>query len=243
MLFHTPQKKVANINIQLDGENIDFVEEFNYLGIIFDANLSWKPHINHITKKISRTIGIMVKLKHFLPGNILQTLYNYLVFPYLNYGILIWGTSANRLFILQKKAIRLIANMKYNAHTQPLFKHLQLLTINDVLKLQEFKCIYKLENYQLPAYFLSSMVPQQSFEIHSYNTRHSSAYRNPRSKHVFVKNSIRYRLPSILNNCPRNIYDKIHTHSYSGYMKYIKQDCINKYETICLIPNCYICQN
>lgn len=242
MLFHNPQRKVNNISIQLDGSTVEFVQEFNYLGIFFDVKLSWKSHINHTAKKVSRTIGVMNKLKYFLPGYILHTLYNSLIYPHLNYGILVWGQSATKLFKLQKKSIRLIANEKYNAHTQPLFKALQLLTINDILKLQELKFIYKLENQQLPPYFLSLMCRRQS-EIHGHDTRYSHDYRNLRSKHVFVKKSVRYRLPSILNNCPTNIKEKIYTHSYPGYVRYAKQEYIKNYDTVCQIPNCYICQN
>jgi hypothetical protein len=79
-------------------------------------------------------------------------------------------------------------------------------------------------------------------EIHSYDTRQASNYRVPLSKHVFVRNSIRHRLPTIYNNCPINIRDKVHTHSYQGFITYVKKCFIADYESICYIQNCYICQ-
>ena len=51
MLFHTPQKKVEKIKIQLDEVTIDFVNEFNYLGMFFDTNLTWALHIIILQKK------------------------------------------------------------------------------------------------------------------------------------------------------------------------------------------------
>ena len=56
------------------------------------------------SQKIAKTIGIMCKMKKFVPSIILQTIYSSLITPYLNYGILTWGTQASKLCKLQKKA-------------------------------------------------------------------------------------------------------------------------------------------
>jgi hypothetical protein len=240
MMFHTAQRQVRNININLDDANIEILSEFNYLGINFDSNLTWKSHISKVSKKVSRTIGVMTKLKKYLPTHILKTLYNSLIFPHLHYGILVWGNSANKLIKLQKKAIRVVANAKYNDHTQPLFKKLGLLTITDILRLQDLKFLYKLENGSLPTYFKSAMFIRQS-HIHNYTTRQTCDFRIPQYKHTFVLNSPRFRLPSVFNNCPPNIKEKVLTHSYSGFTKYIKHVMISNYETTCSIRNCYIC--
>ena len=62
----------------------------------------------------------MRKVKHILTRNHLLTLYYSLVYPYIDYGITLSGTShkthTNRIFIMQKKAIRIIAGAKYNAN-------------------------------------------------------------------------------------------------------------------------------
>lgn len=241
MIFHTPQKKVNKIKLQINDTEIEYVDQFDYLGIIFDSNMTWKPHLNKVSNKISRSIGVLNRLKHFLPGAILKTLYNSLIDPYLKYGIMVWGMSATRLLKLQKKAIRIISNAKYNAHTEPLFKNLEILNINDILKSQEWKFLYKMENHNLPIYFLTGMFTRQS-DIHNYDTRYSNELRNPQSKHQFVVNSVRYRLPLVYNNCPHSIKSKISTHSYPGYSKYIKKHILNNYNTLCLIQNCYVCR-
>jgi hypothetical protein len=240
--FHTKQRKIDRIEIHLDGNAVEFVEEFNYLGINLDQHLSWKSHINKVSKKISQNIGVMTRLKHYMPTYILLTLYNSLVFPYLNYGLLVWGAASCKLEKLQKMAIRTIDNAKYNAHTEPLFKKLGLLKLCDQFKLQEYNFMYKLQNELLSFYFQTSMFVRQS-DVHEHNTRHATDFRIPLSKHSFVVNSIRYRLPNVINECPNIIKQKVLTHSYPGYVKYIKQNFISNYEVICNIQNCYICQN
>ena len=132
--------------------------------------------------------------------------------------------------------------VKYNAHTEPIFKSLGLLKISDILRVIEYKLMYKLDNQLLPQNFLTGMFITNA-NIHNYNTRHAYEFRLPQSKHDFVKNSIRFRLPTIINDAPEYFKNKIQTHSLQGFTKYIKLRIIESYSSICHIPLCYICQN
>ena len=73
--------------------SLERVESTKFLGIIIDENLTWKNHIDVISKTISRNVGMLTKMKHYVPGYILYSLYCTLVLPYINYGILIWGNT------------------------------------------------------------------------------------------------------------------------------------------------------
>ena len=35
------------------------VTQFNFIGIVLSSNLKWNKHTDHISKKLSRTIGVM----------------------------------------------------------------------------------------------------------------------------------------------------------------------------------------
>ena len=111
----------------------------------------------HISKKISKTTGILCRLKRLVPQTVLLTLYNSLVLPYLNYGILIWGHKSVKLSALQKKIVRIITNSKYNAHSQPLFKKCNILQTTHLCALYELDFCYKLQHGLLPSYFNSFM--------------------------------------------------------------------------------------
>ena len=60
---------------------------------------------------------VMLKLKNFLPLHILRTLYYSMIYPHLNYGLLVLGAQCSRIVKLQKCAIRTITRSKYNAYT------------------------------------------------------------------------------------------------------------------------------
>ena len=141
MAFHMPQKKIIQPNIQINGSNIEFVDNFVFLGITINNKLNWNSHINKVTNKISKTVVILNKLRSFLPSGVLQTIYNTLILPHMTYGILAWGLHTNTIHKIQKRAIRIIAASKYNAHTEPLFKQSNLLKACDICKLQELKCL------------------------------------------------------------------------------------------------------
>ncbi len=76
MIFHTLQKNVAQLRLKIDNTLIDRVYEFNFLGLTINENLNWKSHINKIANKISKIMGILNKLKYFLPLNAKFLIYN-----------------------------------------------------------------------------------------------------------------------------------------------------------------------
>ena len=241
IVFHKPQKRFESPQLQINGTDIERVKDFNYLGILMNEHLSWKNHVTLIANKISRSIGILNKLKRFLPQVTLCLLYSSLVLSHLNYGILAWGYQTERLFKLQKKAVRLISLGKFNSHTDPFFKKLHLLKIKDIHKLQELKFYYKLKNNQLPSYFYT-MSSNASSNIHPYPTRHKHKLLLPKANHEFSKKCVRYSVIHTALESPNYITDKIKTHSLHGFSTYLKKQIIDQYEITCNINNCYVCQ-
>ena len=92
--------------INLNGQSINQSENTKFLGLIIDEKLKFKCHIKHIKSKLSKSIGILHKLKHMLPSQALLTIYQSLVIPYISYAIETWHGAPkyliNQIFILQK---------------------------------------------------------------------------------------------------------------------------------------------
>ena len=105
MTFRYPQQKIIpNLHLTFDNTVIERVQVFDFLGLIISETLDWSHHINKITNKISKTLGIMKRIKRFISKETLRTIYNSLILPHLYYGILTWGFSSYRVFNLQKKS-------------------------------------------------------------------------------------------------------------------------------------------
>ena len=111
---------------------------------MIDSDLSWKKHIDFIWHKISKSIGIIAKLRHYIPRQLLLSIYHTLITPYLTYGISAWGycakTHVNRLLILQKRAWRLIFFCRSREHAIPLFIKPNCLPISSLF-FQQLCCL------------------------------------------------------------------------------------------------------
>ena len=198
---------VSNVDIILDNTKLQRVDNTKFLGVTIDENLSWKNHIDGITKTISRNIGMINKLKFFIPERILRTLYCTLVLPYINYGILIWGkackTYLEKIHKLQKWAVRIISNSHYRSHSAPLFQKHNILNVYDSYKLELGVFMYQYVNGSLPISFNAFFTKLS--DIHKYDTRNKSNYNLTRNKKVFADKAIRTMGPILWNSLDKNI--------------------------------------
>ena len=177
--FILNKKNIENIflNIKIQGTPIEKVFDFCFLGLTINENLNWKSHLNKISNKISRTLGVMTRLKYFLTTDILRTIYNSLILPHLNYCIMVWGFECQRIQKIQKKCVRIICASKFNSHSEPLFKSLNLLKVEDIFKCQSLKFYNKHINKKLLLYFSDMFISNSS--IHDYNTRQQDLIHAP----------------------------------------------------------------
>ncbi len=130
MIFHTPLKKVDPLQLNIENTPIDIVTEFNFLGLTINEHLSWKGHIDNLANKISKTIGVLKKHKHYIPVNARIIIYNSLILS--DYCILVWVYRCERITKLQKRFVRILNLSKCNSHTEPISQTLKLLNVNDI---------------------------------------------------------------------------------------------------------------
>ena len=145
--------KDANLNLIIDNVKIEQVEHTKFLGVIINSKLTRQDHIKLVSSNVSKIVGILSKIRYDLSSEILLMLYRTLVQPYFDYYNIIWATQNNyhliNLHRRQKKALRIIASVKWDAHTTSLFKKYGVLTIFDTIKLQTCCCVYKAVNNEL----------------------------------------------------------------------------------------------
>ena len=113
-------------------------DDFNFFGLTLDIQVNWKKHSENISNKRSKIIGTLNRLKLVLLMRIKIMLYNTLLVQHINYCLMTWGFQCQIINQLQKRAIRIITLSNFNSHTDPLFKKLNLLKVNDMLALQKF---------------------------------------------------------------------------------------------------------
>ena len=145
-------KHITNFQIYISNNAIDRSINTKFLGVIIDSKLNWATHILYIKNKISKSIGIIYKIKHYLDKRSLRNMYFTFIYPYLIYCIEIWGntyeTYLNPLIKIQKRSIRTITFSHYQDYTGPLFDRLNILDLNKLviqrISLLMFKCHYNI---------------------------------------------------------------------------------------------------
>ena len=233
-VFYQRQKRVAIPNIKINNTDSHYIDNFNFLGLTFNKHLGWADHVSKLSNKICKIIGIMNKLKFQLPQNILLTIYISLILSQLNYCLLGWGYESKHLYKLQKRTMRIIDESPRFSHTNPFFKKLKILKIHGILYLNQLKFYNKLLNNQLPEYFDSFNMPRNC-TYHNYSTRHCQNLRPFRPKGEFCKRCLRYNLPKIISTTSTNIINKIFTHSFDSFCRYIELSLLENYTVICIV--------
>ena len=184
-------------------------DTIRYLGVLLDSQLSWKFHIEHVAQKISKSIGIIAKLRHFVPRQTMFSIYKALIAPYVNYGICSWGNAAKthlqRVLVLQKRALRLINFSNPREHTVPFFLQIHSLPINFMFFERVCIMMHDIFNSQAPDNL--NCLFRSLEDVHRYTTRSTS------NKCIYVdgvrtescRRSFRFMGAKIWNSLPVSI--------------------------------------
>jgi hypothetical protein len=217
-LKHMPAGVTYNVSI--DGQAVERVEYTKFLGVFIDEKLNWKKHIEHIASKISKGIGAMGRVRNIVPNKALLMLYYALVYPYLTYCNIVWGSacisSLTKLVSLQNRAIRLITRSPFRSSCNPLFASLKLLKLIDIVKFQTAQFMFKVKYHLLPPscmHYVTVSNPQRP-----HVTRKNPYFVLIGCRTVVRENSIHIYGPKLWDSLPRDIQDAISISSLKRIM-------------------------
>ena len=211
------------------------VSSTKFLGVLVDEKLSWKEHIHALTNKMSRSLGIIRRVRGLVHQACLLTLYYSLIYPYLIYCNIVWASTyplnLHSLLITQKKFARIATSSPYLAPSGPLFKKLNLLSIYDINIVQSCTFIYKCN-------YLANIIPRTvkdffktNSQVHDYNTRQSDDLHPPFSRITHSQFSIKDR-GSLLWNTHMPIATS--STSISNFKHRLKASLVNQAFTLAL---------
>ena len=168
-----------NFNIRINNSVLGKIgdkcetKSYKFVGVLLDENISWDHQINHVSNKISSGLFALNQVKNILPPNIMIMVYNSLIKCHLEYACIAWASSCSKnldkITKLQKKAVRIISNSNYNAHTDPIFGKLNILKFEDLVDSKIYEFISKFLLNKLPLTF--SNVFKQLNSTRSKNLR------------------------------------------------------------------------
>ena len=217
-LMFTRKKIVPRITIKMGEVEIQREPFTKFLGVIVDDKLSWKEHIKYIGKKVCKSVGIINKIKHNINHSAKIILYYSLVYPYFQYCNVAWGTAfattVKPLTIIQKRVIRIISSATYYQHTQPLFKELKVLKLNDIHKLEVLKFVHNQINTLNPV-----IRYQQVSATHDRQIRNRANLRPDKPLSDISKRFLAYNGCILWNDLPANLKSSNNTTTFKINVK------------------------
>jgi exonuclease III len=156
----------ANLTVKIRNVAIERKSETKFLGVIVDEKLLWTKHIKTVRSKMCRYVGIMYKIKTYLPLKARLQIFHSFVQSHINYCSLVWGFSAKSniesIFVCQKKGLRAVVpgfvnyfykDGKLPAHTKSSFNKFKILTIHNIIIKNTLIAMHKITN-------LPDMIPK-----------------------------------------------------------------------------------
>ena len=161
-----------SFELKIDGQCIENVVSFKFLGIIIDNALRFEQHFSYVYGKLQSASFVIRKLSQKLPTFSIRLLYHALFGSHLVYAVSVWlpllsKRNRNMLYVLQKKVVRSMCRVNLRSHCMPLFKKQSILTVDDYLAIENVKLMYKVKNNICPM----PVRNLYNYSGHDYRTR------------------------------------------------------------------------
>lgn len=148
-------------NPQIANKTVSTTHKF--LGVVLDTNLTFKNEIDRICEKLAKNTFAMLNLKKELPIKELINCYYSLCYSVLSFNIILWGQSVEveRIFIVQKRILRIMFNLGFRESCKPHFKTHNILTLTSIY-IFKIACFIHEKRHTLISHA----------NLHEYPTRH-----------------------------------------------------------------------
>ena len=191
---------------RIHNENGDKNERtYKFLGILLDEYLSFDAHCDALCSKLARSNFIISRVKNLLPLASLKSLYYSLVHSHLLYGLPIYSCTTqknlNKIFRMQKKAIRTITKSNYNTNTDQLFSQLKILPLDHLATLNKGLLIHSIYYKTSPTSLHGTWVTNQQRGI-DRDLRDAHQLYIPFARTDQVKRLPYFSFPKLWNDLP-----------------------------------------
>ena len=150
------KKSDFDLKLKVNGKRLYPTKSVKYISIKIDESLTCNEHINDIALKLNQVKAMLYKVREFVNTRALISVYHAIFDCHLNYANIVWSQNKsylNRLFLLQKKALRIISFESRNANSDPLFYRHEIVKLLDKTITENCLFISKSINFDLRSIF------------------------------------------------------------------------------------------
>ena len=223
IIFHRYKKFTYPLPpIKIKENILTEVKTTKFLGITVETHLLWQPHIKVTRNKIAKQCGIMHLIRNLLDTRSLLLIYYSLIYSNLIYCMTVWSGASNeslkQLVIIQKRAVRTIAGVRFREHTNGLFHNLRILKLPEIITLTNATFVFK------SMHGLTDTA--NYFSTNENNTRNHGKLYLPRTRSTQSQTHIRYQGAKTYNSLSNDVVSKRTLYSLK---QAFKKNAINNY--------------
>ena len=169
------------------------VSTVKFLGVTLDGNLTFKDHVNKVTRNRSKFVGVMRRLHYQLPANVMVKLYYSLVYSHLTYALLALGrsgsTNAAQIECAHRRACKLLTD--YNQ---------KILTFHSIYDYIDLLKAFNTNTINFHQYFKDKLSSHQPSHMHNTRHRTNSNFNTPSFSHSKTQKCYLYQVIPIWNS-------------------------------------------
>ena len=175
MVFKPKNKIITkHLSFRISGQKIKPSSQVKYLGIILQDDLHWNLHLTKLRNQLCRSIGLLSKIRYYVPKHLLRTICYSIFNSHLIYACEICGQNQTnyyfkKLLRLQEKALKIIDFKPQTSPSDYIFKKIKILKISDFVK-YKYALFVKKSLRQENVVIFNNMITPLDLN-HDHNTR------------------------------------------------------------------------
>ena len=163
IIFKKPRQIINfHFKIRMNGTRIYPVKSIKYLGVHLDEYLNGTNHGKEVLKKLIRANGMLAKVRHYVQQKELLSIYHAIFSAHVSYGSQFWGQNTNsitkKIFLQQKKALRIMTFSPFQTPSSPLFKLFKVLKFEDMIRIHNCLFVHDYFTGKLPESFANFFI-------------------------------------------------------------------------------------
>lgn len=209
MYFHNRSKNYNCPNVYVNGEQIQNVTDFKYLGVTLDPTLSFKKHVKQMCQSLKFNIATFKCIRNSLTLEAAKLFFNAMIMSRFYYCITCWS-QANKstlkpLESIHKQALKILDRRTWQHHHCHILQKYTLLNFENVQRLANIRLVHRIIHNTAPAP-LKKFV-QLTSQVTTRATRSSSRQQCsiPKRKTTFAQSAFSYSAIKEWNNLPTEI--------------------------------------
>jgi len=211
MFFHNYQKLSPVMpDVLLNARILPVSTVTKFLGIYISENLKWNHHFDSLKSKLNTGYYLLSQLQKITNPHVVRTMYYACFHFHLKYGITLWGgdPKSRKIFLIQKKVIRMLCKVDQNTSCRNLFRMLGILPL---------PCLYISEMVCWIKYYRGKL--EYNLDLHEHDTRHKTDLHPLTCRTNLAKNNGVNMGIALYNKLPQNLKKLDMKHTFKNKVK------------------------